>query len=189
MRVESSEKTLLDQLRAGENQGFILLYRHCYPSIEQFVVQNSGSQDQAKDVFQETLLILLTNIRQPDFQLTSSLKTYVFAISKNLWLSQLKKSARWTGLDVANEMSSVMAPVELTTPPTAYETVITILAKLTVHCQALLSAIFFRRKDMSDIVQDDGYASAHSAQNQKYKCLQQARKVGGKWSADQTNTD
>lgn len=189
VRVEVSDKNLLDQLRAGGDQGFEWLYRHCYPSIEQFVIRNSGSQDQAKDLFQETLLIVLTNIQNPAFELTSSLKTYVFAISKNLWLSQVKKSVRWTGLADADELGGVMTPVELTTSLTAYETVMAILAKLTVHCQALLSAIFFRRKEMADIVQDDGYASMHSAQNQKYKCLRQARKAGRQWSSDQTMYD
>jgi RNA polymerase sigma factor (sigma-70 family) len=181
MLAESSDTRLLMYFRAGDKQSVEQLYRHCYPPIEHFVVQNNGSQDQAKDLFQETLLILLTNVQEPTFQLTSSLKTYVFAISKNLWLSQLKRSARWTGLENADEPSNVMAPIELATPPTAYELVMTILAKLTVHCQALLSAIFFRKKPMTDIVQEDGYASLHSAQNQKYKCLQQARKVGERW--------
>ena len=180
MLTELSDKDLLNLLRVGTNQGFETLYRRCYPSIEHFVVQNNGSKDQAKDLFQETLMVLLTNLRTPTFQLTSSLKTYVFAISKNLWLNQLKKSARWTNLEEADEVSWALAPFELETPPTAYEQVVAILSKLTIRCQTLLSAIFFRKKDIADIVQDDGYSSVHSAQNQKYKCLQQARRVGDK---------
>ena len=175
-----TDTQLLDDLRAGNNRGFETLYRHCYPSIERFVLQNNGDRHQAKDLFQETLLIVLSALHDPAFQLTSSLKTYTFAISKNLWLKQLRTSARWTNLDDTAELNNVAASVETETPPTAYETVKAILAKLTAHCQALLSAIFFLRKEMTDIVQDEGYASVHSAQNQKYKCLQQARKVGKK---------
>ena len=178
-----TDKELLDELRAGNNRGFETLYRQCYPSIERFVLQNNGDQDQAKDLFQETLLIVLNALQEPSFQLTSSLKTYVFAVSKNLWLKQLRQSARWTSIDDTAELPGVVS-VELETPPTAYETVKLILAKLTAHCQALLSAIFFLRKEMADIVQEDGYASLHSAQNQKYKCLQQARKAGGTISSE-----
>ncbi|QMW00590.1 RNA polymerase sigma factor [Spirosoma foliorum] len=178
--TDSPDPQLLNQLRAGDNQGFDKLYRQCYLSIEHFVVQNSGNQDEAKDLFQETLLVLLTNLQSPDFQVTSSLKTYVFAISKNLWLKQLKKSARWTSLDDADEVSCFVPPVELETPPSAYESVIAILKKLTIRCQTLLSAIFFTSKQITDIVKDDGYSNLHSAQNQKYKCLQQARKVSKK---------
>ncbi|MVM35369.1 hypothetical protein GO755_35430 [Spirosoma sp. HMF4905] len=180
MLADSPDTQLLNQLRMGNNQGFDMLYRQCYPSIERFVVQNSGNQDEAKDLFQETLLILLTNLEAPDFLLTSSLKTYVFSISKNLWLKQLKKSARWTSLEDADETCSVVAPTELETPPSAYERVLAILAQLTIRCQALLAAIFFGRKKIANIVEDDGYASVHSAQNQKYKCLQQARKASKK---------
>ena len=176
--TESSDKQLLNQLRAGDNEAFTRLYRQCYPSIEHFVLKNNGNPDQAKDLFQDTLLVLIATIDNPTFQLTSSLKTYVFSISKNLWLKQLKRTARWTGLEEADEISSVTAPTELETPPTAYETVMGIMVKLTLRCVKLLSAIFFGRKEIADIMNDEGYASVHSAQNQKYKCLQQARKVG-----------
>ncbi|GAB2576972.1 RNA polymerase sigma factor [Spirosoma areae] len=178
-RSDLSDEQLLDRLRAGDNQSFDRLYRQCYPSIEHFVLQNNGSQEQANDLFQETLLSLLTTIGDADFQLRSSLKTYVFAISKNLWLKHLKKSARWTRLEAADEWSSAVPPAEMDTPPTAYETVMVIMLKLSARCLKLLSAIFFGNKPITDIVKEDGYASVHSAQNQKYKCLQQARKVGG----------
>ncbi|GAB4056025.1 RNA polymerase sigma factor [Spirosoma litoris] len=180
MLTDSPDIQLLNLLRAGDNQGFGKLYRQCYPSIEHFVVQNSGNQDEAKDLFQETLLVLLTNLQSPDFQMTSSLKTYVFSISKNLWLKQLKKSARWTSLDAADNVSCFVPPVELETPPTIYESVMAILKKLTIRCQTLLSAIFFNSKQLPDIVKDHSYSNLHSARNQKYKCLQQARKASKK---------
>jgi RNA polymerase sigma factor (sigma-70 family) len=179
MTTDESDNQLLDRLRAGDNQSFDLLYRRCYPAIEHFVLQNKGNQDQAKDLFQDTLLVVLTAIQKPDFRLTSSLKTYVFAISKNQWLSQLKKSSRWTSLENADETMNI-GPVEIDTPPTAYDRVMGIMVKLTLRCMKLLSAIFFGRKEITDIVQHEGYASVHSAQNQKYKCLQQARRVGKK---------
>ncbi|ADB39266.1 RNA polymerase sigma factor [Spirosoma linguale] len=172
-----SDAQLLSQLRAGSNQGFTMLYRHIYPSVEHFVIQNSGSQEEAKDLFQETLVVLLTTIQSPDFQLTSSLKTYVFGISRNLWLKKLNKAARWTGLENAEDISIQPVSVELKNPPTVFEQVTAILAKLTLRCQTLLLTIFFQKRSITDIVQDEGYASVHSAQNQKYKCLQQARRT------------
>lgn len=141
-------------------------------------MQNNGDCDQVQDLFQETLVVLLTALREPDFELTSSLKTYVFAISKNLWLKQLRTSSRWTGLNEADELNNVTAPVEIETPATPYESVLAIFAKLTLRCVTLLSAIFFGKKEMTSLVKDNNYASLHSAQNQKYKCLQQARKIG-----------
>ncbi|UFH54306.1 RNA polymerase sigma factor [Spirosoma sp. KNUC1025] len=179
MAAEVSDSELLDQLRAGSNRGFTRLYRRYYPSIEHFVLQNNGDRDQANDLFQETLIVLLAAIRNPDFALTSSLKTYVFAISRNLWLKQLKKSGRWTSLDEVDEVSHVIMPIEPEPTPTAYERVMVLFNKITVRCMRLLAAIFFGKKQIDDIVRDDNYANIHSAQNQKYKCLQQARRAGG----------
>ena len=178
MQKDLSENELIEQLRAGDNRSVDLLYRRFYPSVEYFVLRNNGDNDQASDLFQETLVVLLTSLRDPSFRLTSSLKTYVFAISRNLWLKQLRKSARWTTLEAVDEERVATALADSESSPGVYQTVMSIMIKLTLRCMKLLSSIFFDQKGMTQIMKDDGYTSLHSAQNQKYKCLQQARKIG-----------
>ncbi|MDA0783512.1 MAG: sigma factor [Bacteroidetes bacterium] len=57
--------------------------------ISNHVFQNSGNEDDAKDVLQDTLVALWQNVRKPHFELTVQLSTYLLAIAKNTWLKQL----------------------------------------------------------------------------------------------------
>ena len=87
---ELSDDILLDKLRQEENDSYSLLYKKYFPSIANYIEQNSGNDQDAEDIFQESIIILLGKVRQSDFNLTSSLKTYLFSIAKNLWLKKIK---------------------------------------------------------------------------------------------------
>jgi RNA polymerase sigma factor (sigma-70 family) len=57
--------------------------------IRHHVKQNSGNEQDAQDVFQDTLVALFNQVRAEPFKLACSLKTYVTSIGKNLWLQRL----------------------------------------------------------------------------------------------------
>jgi RNA polymerase sigma factor (sigma-70 family) len=85
-----SDNTLFDKLKAEDNSSFELLYKFYFPSVSSYIKQNLGSNQDAEDIFQEAIIVLLQKVRQADFVLTSSLKTYLYAIAKNLWLKRLR---------------------------------------------------------------------------------------------------
>src|SRR5688572_1200580 len=88
--MKSDQKNLLDNLEKGDNAAIELLYKSCFPAVDFYVRKNKGTAEDARDIFQEAVVILLNKIRLPGFELTASLKTYLYAISKNLWLKQLR---------------------------------------------------------------------------------------------------
>ena len=81
-------------LRRRDNAAYTVLYSFYYPAVERLVVRNSGMPAEAQDLFQETVLVLLSQVATADFTLTSSLKTYLLAISSNLWLKHLRQARR-----------------------------------------------------------------------------------------------
>src|SRR5687767_7786745 len=81
---------LLLQLKNGDSTSFKQLYKTYFPSVALYVKQNMGNTADAEDLFQEAILVLVQKVRQPEFALTSSLKTYLYAIAKNLWLKRLR---------------------------------------------------------------------------------------------------
>jgi RNA polymerase sigma factor (sigma-70 family) len=54
-------------------------------------MKNGGSVDDAKEIFQEGIMILLKNVDDNNFTLICKLKTYLFSICNNLWKSELLK--------------------------------------------------------------------------------------------------
>ena len=174
MPAFSSDADLLRGLQARDNTAYAQLYAQHYPAIERHVRRHQGSAAAAQDVFQETLLVLLARLDRPGFELTAALKTYVFAVASQLWLKQLRAGRRWLPLDDAPAAAARPAP-----EPEADEAPGRVrywLARLTARCQLLLRALFLGGQDIRQLTQAQGYTTVHNAQNQKYKCLEQARR-------------
>lgn len=59
--------------------------------IRLMVYQKSGSLEDAKDIFQDGLMIMLEKIDNKDFVLTCKFKTFLYCVCENLWKSVLMK--------------------------------------------------------------------------------------------------
>jgi RNA polymerase sigma factor (sigma-70 family) len=61
------------------------------PMIRLMVSRKGGSVDDAHDIFQDGLIIMLEKIDSKDFVLTCKFKTYLYCVCENLWKSVLEK--------------------------------------------------------------------------------------------------
>ncbi len=177
-----SDTTLLEQLRNEQSASFELLYTFYFPSIALYIKQNQGTKADAEDIFQETIIVLLQKVRQDDFVLSSSLKTYLYAIAKNLWLKKLRDNKiKWVK-DVSeletNESETMV--IELHPEPSTQDKVENWLLKITSHCQHILKAIFIYNETMESLMTRMGWKNKHTAANQKYKCMEQIKKETAK---------
>jgi RNA polymerase sigma factor (sigma-70 family) len=84
------EQNLIEDLKNNQAAAFDYVYRQYYKMTAQHVGTNRGTKDDAQDVFQEALIVLVKNLRKPDFKLSAKLSTYLFAISKKYWLYKLR---------------------------------------------------------------------------------------------------
>ena len=81
-----SDTEILQEIRAGNQQILIYLFEENYSSIKKYVLQNNGGIEDVDDLLQEAVIIVWQNSAKPEFQLSSALRTYLYAIVKNLWL-------------------------------------------------------------------------------------------------------
>ncbi len=174
---QSDQETFLE-LKSNNNHAYEILYKFYYPSVKNFIVKNNGSEADAKDVFQETLLVLLEKVPKDDFNLTSSLKTFIFAISSNLWLKRLRDSNKMVKTEIGTyeKYLSDYEEAEQEIHQDSSNKIVRVFKMMTHKCMVLLKAIFYDEKNIDTITKEYGYTNKHNAQNQKYKCLEQARK-------------
>ncbi len=177
IKNQSDQATFLG-LKSSDNQAYEILYKFYYPSVKNFIVKNNGTSDDAKDIFQETILVLLEKVPKDDFSLTSSLKTYIFAISSNLWLKRLRDSNKMVKgeLDCYERYLEDYEEAEEEIRENNSNKALNIFKVITNKCIVLLKAIFYDEKNIDTITKEFGYSNKHNAQNQKFKCLEQARK-------------
>jgi DNA-directed RNA polymerase specialized sigma24 family protein len=178
LRHMSSDEILLNGLKAKTEKSIYDTYTQYYPSVEKYVLMNSGSAQDAEDVFQDAVMVLLNYVCKDGFVLTCSIKTLVFAISRRLWLKQLRNRSRnETLLELETEEKDFLTNwEEVQTSEQRYNSLPQVLSRISVHCSGLLKELFLTGKI------PDHYKNNHSMRNQKYKCLEQARKMMTKLS-------
>ena len=175
----SDDQEIIARLLQQNNLAFEVLYKFYFPVVEKLILKNNGSSEDAKDIFQETVLILLNNLHKNDFVLTASLRTYLYSISRHLWLKRLREIKKSNYTDLSGLEEDVFSEDCFETEPekTPAEKIKYFLSRITEPCQRLLKAIFFLGKTIETVRTEFGYTTLHNAQNQKYKCLQQIRKL------------
>ncbi len=178
MNIASQE--FIAGLKNGQRLTYEILYKETFPSVKTFIIKNSGTIDDAKDIFQDTLIVLIEKLRADNFELTASLKTYIIAISKNLWFKKLRHQSYYQKTEFSEGLSDKFnseISSSINDEKSYWEKLQTYLSNITAHCNHLLQSMFFKNKNIEDIQKEYGYSSRHNAQNQKHKCIQQVRKV------------
>jgi len=172
------DNEILIDLKGENNEAYGRLYRQYFGMVNSFVAQNRGTTADAEDIFQDVLLVLFEKLKNDNFELTASLKTYIFAISKNLWFKRLRTTSREIGLeDFHSEKFIQEIDIAIDGERTLTEKLANYFHKITKHCNRLIHDIFYKEKTIEQIQTEYGYSSKHNAINQKHKCLNQIKKV------------
>lgn len=155
------------------------LYLAYFPMILQLVINNNGNEDDAKDIYQEAIIVLYNKVKRGDFELSSKLKTYIYSICRRLWLKRLKQMNRYGGdikdfedyLPVEDEVEKHQdRDMQLNKMADA-------LKLLGEPCKTIMEDFYMHSKSMQDICERFGYTNADNAKTQKYKCLQRLKKL------------
>lgn len=92
--TDKADQELLDGLLSDDPRRINALYDAFLPDIIRYVRRNSGSEADARDLFQEALIAIYRKLLDNDLELTVALRTYIQVICRNLWLRSLRKTRR-----------------------------------------------------------------------------------------------
>lgn len=177
--LQFSDSQFLEGLRSGDSEVLRALYKKYYNIVLKLVVNNSGSSDAARDVYQETIIVLFENSKKPAFELNCQLQTYIYSVAKRLWLKHLKKNGNTFLMreDSEGEIADVSEDISLHDQKEKdFEKVNQSLASLGEPCATLIKDFYVHKLSMDEIAEKFGYTNADNAKNQKYKCLQRLKK-------------
>jgi RNA polymerase sigma factor (sigma-70 family) len=176
---EASDAELLAGLREGDDRLIACLYRKYYLMVLKMVLGNNGREEEARDVYQDCIIVLYENVRKSDFVLSCALQTYIYAVARRLWLKQLRKQGKLTLMkeeedrDVEDAGRSVNEHLE---KEQEIERMNESLASLGEPCATILNDFYVAGLNMEEIAEKFGYTGADNAKNQKYKCLQRLKR-------------
>ena len=155
------------------------LYTGHFPMILQFILNNNGDEDDAKDVYQEAIIILYNKIKSGDFELSSKLKTYIYSVCRRIWLKKLsQQSKKSNNIDDFEDVIAVEFDVEQhEAKDLQFEKMGESLLNLGEPCKTIIQDFYINNLSMQDICEKFGYTNTDNAKTQKYKCLQRLKKL------------
>lgn len=179
MTKEPKEQELLHGLALNNRQAIETIYKENYAMVQNLILNNSGTSDDAKDVFQEAMIVLYEKVRSGSFELNCQIKTYVYSVCRRLWLKRLNQLQK-----ITPEIQSLEEQVAIEEEMELHEqrnNDFVLMEKAMQHlgepCKSLLEAYYLQKKSMIEIANNFGYTNADNAKNQKYKCLMRLKKM------------
>lgn len=86
-----SDEEIVAGLRKRDNRVLQYIYKNTFNPVKQLILNNAGSENDAEDIFQDALIIVFKKLKEDQkFVLTSAFTTYIYSISRLLWLKNLR---------------------------------------------------------------------------------------------------
>lgn len=186
---ESSRPLLTDDellvgLANGSDDVLNQLYRRVFPMVLHFITTNSGNEDDAKDIYQEAVIVLYEKVRTGSLELNCQLKTYIYSVSRRLWLKQLTQRSRYLVRDIESPASDEFTNEQIEFDLIDHEDrnrqfdlMADSLERLGEPCRTLLEDFYIQHLSMQAITEKFGYTNADNAKTQKYKCLMRLKRL------------
>ncbi|MBL0355844.1 MAG: RNA polymerase sigma factor [Chitinophagaceae bacterium] len=161
---------------ANDEKALEALYTNNFYKTEAFVMANSGTAEEAKDIYQEAFIAVWQNIKAGRFvpQNGSSLEAYLFQIAKYKWYDYLRAAKKISVVPV--EDSSFIEASYNEEEENYIENVRHHFKNLGEPCRKVLTLFYFMKQSMSNIAATFSWTEA-TAKNNKYRCLQRLRNM------------
>jgi RNA polymerase sigma factor (sigma-70 family) len=180
---------IIEELRTGkEEKAFVRLYKF-YPRIERYICMNSGSKDEAQDIFQEALVVFFNKVETIKANSAISIEGFLFNTCKLLWSNEIrKKKVRQNSSDKGLENLEYRDEIEDQLEKEAkINAIAEIFQKLEEKCKTLLELFYYKNFSMEKIAKRFGYKAVQSAKAKKYKCMEHARKLAAQMEESEYN--
>ena len=179
VRTVTNEQQLLQGLAQNDRLAIEAIYKQHYNMVQSLILNNNGSPDDARDIFQEAMIVLYEKVKTDSFELNCLIKTYLYSVCRRLWLKRLSQLQRISPeVEKLEETVPVEEDLELHEQKNMdFQVMERSMKHLGEPCKSLLEAYYLQKKNMVEIAASFGYTNADNAKNQKYKCLMRLKKL------------
>ncbi|OJY88900.1 MAG: hypothetical protein BGP13_02465 [Sphingobacteriales bacterium 40-81] len=179
MPSEALTHSLIEAVKANDEKALKTLYNNNYSKVQQYVLQNSGTEEQAKDIYQDAFITTWRNIQLGKFKLVenSSLNAYIFQVAKYKWLDHLRSSSVKKTIRFETAHEDMMTFEDLTDIDTERIALIKQnFKKLGDACRDMLTRFYYRRQALKEIA-EALRITEETAKNNKYRCMERLRSM------------
>jgi len=163
---------MLEGIRTKSNHTFRKLYREVLPVITHFITLNNGSECDAKDVFQEAIIIVYRKSTKENLELKCRLETYLFSICKKIWLTRLRYQRNHPTVSIEDCVDLDVPTINdhyFSAESECNRLFYKHFKRLSEKCQEVLK-LYFKKIPYDVIVKKLGMKNKVNATSKKYRC-------------------
>jgi RNA polymerase sigma factor (sigma-70 family) len=177
-KIGFSDSELVEAIREKEmlEPAITQLYRDHAEITRSFIMGKGGTEQDADDIFQETVVSFIDSVQKSKFRQESGIRTFLISISKNLWYNEIRRRQRADTrerlfeTDRDQEDSGIH---EIIQDRELKKQLNQLLQDLGDSCRKILEMFYYENLSMKEIVSHLHYENEQVVRNKKYKCLQQ----------------
>ncbi|AFL85028.1 RNA polymerase sigma factor, sigma-70 family [Belliella baltica DSM 15883] len=182
----NSEDSILDDIKAGGillNKALEYMYSTYYRLLESIILKNSGDEDDAADVIQDTFLAFVKMVQDGRFRKEAGVKSMLYSIARNLWITEIRKRKstqnRHEIFEQGNDVEVIGVSVEIEKIENQ-KLILSLFESIGQKCKSILISFYYENLSMKDIMEKEDFSSEQVLRNKKYKCLKSLiEKVNG----------
>ncbi|HPG12249.1 MAG TPA: sigma-70 family RNA polymerase sigma factor [Chitinophagaceae bacterium] len=167
---------LLSNIRQGIelNDMIRFIYKDHFQSLSWYVMNNSGSREDAEDIFQEVVVNFIDLVQKDKFRGDSSVKTFLFSLNRFTWLNELKRRGRAKLREEKFEKGQDRVDLDTSEYIAGRESkamLQQLVGELGDDCRKILLLFYYENLSMKEILEQTHYENEQVVRNKKYKCL------------------
>jgi len=176
------DSELVANIRNGQrmDESIKAIYRAYFDSLSWYIMNNSGSRQDAEDIFQEVVVAFIDLVQKNKFRGEATIKTFLFSLNRYSWLNELKRRKRALVREEKYEKGQDMVEMDigqLIAEREGKAEVIKLVSQLGDTCRKILLLFYFENLSMKEILENMHYENEQVVRNKKYKCLRQLEQM------------
>lgn len=178
--IVSSQQTLIMELKQPDIEKPVQqLYDHYFEGILAQICANGGSREDGADVFQDAVLVLIEKIKTDRFRGDSSIKTFLSAIARNLWLFELRTRDRRKKREqfFMNGEDTEMTNPERFPDKASQQGLTEMMHEIGDTCRKILTGFYYEKKSMKQLLDEFDYENEQVLRNRKSKCMKKLKEI------------
>ena len=169
---------IIDGIKKRDNKVLTFIYKEVFPAVRYYVISNGGSHDDAKDVFQESIIIAFKQISENNIEIKTSFDAYLYGMSRLIWLKILRNKKihdknishlKESETDYSSNDGMIDEDLEMRLYRKHF-------LRLGEECQKVLQ-MTLDNVPYEEIAEIMGYKSEKIVRNKKYKCKEMLIKM------------
>jgi len=166
-----NDQEILDRIKKGDESALDFLYKKNYKMMVNMIIKNNGTEEEAKDVYQEALLAFWQKAASGKLEMTSKISTYIYSICQNLWRKELDRKSRLRNEEKDGSVTDGHDEKE------RVKIINQCINELGETCRKILFYFYYDDYSMEEIAEKLGFANADTAKTKKYKCKKELDKL------------